>query len=60
MPRADIYLKSGGIITLDVEELTVHKQDGKLLKISWTLEDDSSNRPLFISLDDISAVVEAR
>jgi hypothetical protein len=57
----DIYLIGGNVIRLDVEELEVkrHRETNELLGITYTKAEDATNRPLFVNLEHVSAVVEA-
>lgn len=61
--RVDIYLKSGSVVTLDVEEFSATRgvAANDLREINWTLADaDEGNKPLFIDLGEVAAIIEAR
>lgn len=51
--RVEILMKSGVVLKLSVEELSVSSRNGKVSKLAWT---DAMPRILHIDLDEIAAV----
>lgn len=57
MTRIDVYLKGGAVVPLDVESFTVTTSSitNTITKLTWK---GAKSNPLYISPDDVSAVVE--
>ncbi|WP_341945681.1 hypothetical protein [Microbacterium sp. LWH11-1.2] len=57
MTKLDIYLKSGAVIALDLEEFSITRSSvtGEVNKVTWT---SGKSKPLYISPADIVAVIE--
>ena len=56
MHKVVIYLKSGDKLVVKCTEFKVTKTDNKVTSITW--EGLRVRRPLYISLEDISAIIK--
>lgn len=58
--KLEITLKSGSKLALDLEDWKVGTQASELTSFQWNTPERSKHKLVFLSLDEVAAIVEVR